>query len=77
MPPSLPVPHPSLQAKLRDLVAASQSGDVLFFHFSGHGWAAAGCIAAPPLPMRPVPEPSGLGSCSAGLGLPQGLLMMQ
>ncbi len=27
----------ALQAKLQELVAASQPGDVLFFHFSGHG----------------------------------------
>lgn len=32
----------SLQAKLQELVAASQPGDVLFFHFSGHGWVGVG-----------------------------------
>ncbi|KAL4436715.1 hypothetical protein ABPG75_003854 [Micractinium tetrahymenae] len=27
----------NIKAKLRELVASTQSGDVLFFHFSGHG----------------------------------------
>lgn len=41
-PPFLPLPPavcvcPTLQAKLKELVAASRPGDVLFFHFSGHG----------------------------------------
>lgn len=31
-----------LQAKLQELVAASQPGDVLYFHFSGHGCVALG-----------------------------------
>lgn len=35
--PAPPLPLQGPQAKLRELVAASQPGDVLFFHFSGHG----------------------------------------
>lgn len=35
--PDASSPCTLLQTKLRELVAATQSGDVLMFHFSGHG----------------------------------------